>query len=211
MTCLKKQLVLPWFRQTGKLRLEKGSECHGAEGAAPIPSPEQLFLASTCLTGLMGPIQPGLFTRTQPRWIGQLTQPAQLLEFVFHCAHWGLASLSQISPRSKSLHGPGPAKSEPQLRGLENRAEPDPSPLLDQETRALRPSGSLKSVLHSLGKAGFFILSFSKGFPLGQSHSGKAPNAMWLCDIGGSCGLFFSLTHDFEKDICSPLRVKIQM
>lgn len=82
------------------------------------------------------------------------------LESVSHCAHWGLASLSQTSPRSKSLHGPGPAESEPQLRGLENRAEPDPSPLLDQETRALRPSGSLKSALYSLGRAGFFVLSF---------------------------------------------------
>lgn len=52
-------------------------------------------------------------------------------------------------------------------------AEPDLSPLLVQETRALRPLGSLKSILYSLGKVGFFSFFLEK-FPSGPEPPWKS-------------------------------------
>lgn len=51
----------------------------------------------------------------------------------------------------------------------------------------------------------FFFLEKSLSMP----PPGKASDTcMWLWDVDGSCGPFFSLTHGFEKCICSRLRIK---
>lgn len=136
-------IILPTDGEAGAWRKEVN--VRSREGAAPTPFPEQLLLASTCPAG---PTQPGLFTPmalapcfpVAPAALGRTAHTSctvleQRKGSLCPSVHSGAGWLPSPRPHPCPcpFYGPGSEESEPQLRGLENRAEPDPFPLLGSE------------------------------------------------------------------------------